>query len=55
MAGLNFASAFLRQDGRMLTNVPVELMLRHIDYLIESMGEDGVGSGPDFEGAAVQM
>ena len=53
MVGLNFASAFLRQDGRMLTDVPVEQMLRHIDYLIEWMGEDGVGLGSDFDGAQV--
>ena len=53
MVGLNFASAFLRQDGRMLTNVPVEQLLRHIDYLMESLGEDGVGLGSDFDGAKV--
>ena len=53
MVGLNFASAFLRKDGRMLTNVPVEQMLKHIDYLIESLGEDGVGLGSDFDGAKV--
>lgn len=53
MVGLNFASAFLREDGRMITDVPVEQMLRHIDYLIDRLGEDGVGLGSDFDGAKV--
>ena len=53
LVGLNFATAFLREDGRMLADVPVERMLRHTDYLIESLGEDGVGLGSDFDGAMV--
>lgn len=53
MVGLNFASAFLRTDGRMLTDVPVEQMLRHLDYLIEFLGEDSVGLGSDFDGAEI--
>jgi len=51
MVGLNYAAAFLRTDGRMLTDVPVEQMLRHIDYLLEALGEEGVGLGSDFDGA----
>ncbi len=53
MVGLNFASAFLREDGRMLPEVPVTQMLRHLDYLIEALGEDGVGIGSDFDGAQI--
>ncbi len=53
MVGLNFASAFLRTDGRMLTDVPVEQMLRHLDHLIEFVGEDSVGLGSDFDGAEI--
>ena len=53
MVGLNFASAFLRGDGRMLTDVPVEQMLRQLDHLIEFLGEDGVGLGSDFDGAEI--
>lgn len=53
MVGLNFATAFLREDGRMLTEVPVEQMLRHLDYLMKFLGEDGVGLGSDFDGAVV--
>lgn len=53
MVGLNFASAFLREDGRMLTDVPVDQMLRHLDYLLSELGEEGVGLGSDFDGAEV--
>lgn len=53
MVGLNFAAAFLREDGRMLPDVPLEQMLRHLDYLIEHLGEDRVGLGSDYDGAVV--
>lgn len=53
VVGLNFAAAFLRKDGRMLTDVPVEQMLRHLDHLINVLGEDGVGLGSDFDGAQI--
>lgn len=53
MVGLNFAVAFLRDDGRMLADVPLEQMLRHLDHLIEHVGEDRVGLGSDYDGAVV--
>lgn len=53
MVGLNFAVAFLREDGRMIADVPLEQMLRHLDYLIEHLGEDHVGLGSDYDGAMV--
>ena len=53
MVGLNFACAFLREDGRMDPDVPFETMLRHLDHLVEHVGEDGVGLGSDFDGAVV--
>ena len=53
MVGLNFAVAFLRDDGRMIEDVPLEQMLRHLDYLIDHLGEDRVGLGSDYDGAIV--
>jgi membrane dipeptidase len=53
MVGLNFAVAFLREDGKMLADVPLEQMLRHLDHLIEHVGEDRVGFGSDYDGAIV--
>ena len=31
----------------------IEQMLRHLDYLIEHLGEDRVGLGSDYDGAVV--
>ena len=53
MVGLNFAAAFLREDGRMIADVKLDQMLRHLDYLIEYLGEDRVGLGSDYDGAVV--
>lgn len=53
MVGINFAVAFLREDGRMKADTPIETMLRHIDHLISHLGEDLVGFGSDFDGAVV--
>lgn len=53
MVGLNFAVAFLREDGVQDTATPLTEMLRHIDYLIDRVGEDRVGLGSDYDGAAV--
>ena len=51
MVGLNFAVAFLREDGRMLPDVPMDTLLRHLDHLLKHLGEDRVGIGSDFDGA----
>ena len=53
MVGLNFAAAFLREDGQMISDVPLDIMLCHIDHLIEVLGEERVGFGSDFDGATV--
>ncbi len=53
MVGLNFATVFLRPDGRQSPDVPLEMMLRHLDHLITRLGEDHVGFGSDFDGATV--
>ncbi|MGE3870971.1 MAG: dipeptidase [Pseudorhodoplanes sp.] len=53
MVGLNFAPGFLRDDGRMTSDTPVDVMVRHVDALLEALGEDGVGLGSDFDGAVV--
>ena len=53
MVGLNFATAFLRPDGQMKADTPLENMLRHLDHMIRLAGEDHVGLGSDFDGAMV--
>jgi len=53
MVGLNFAVAFLREDGRMLADVPLSQVLKHLDHLMNILGEDRVGLGSDYDGAIV--
>ena len=51
MVGVNFAVAFLREDGAEDENTPLETVVRHVDYLVEHLGVDRVGFGSDFDGA----
>ena len=53
VVGLNFATAFLREDGRMRADTPLETLLRHLDHLVGILGEGGVALGSDFDGALV--
>lgn len=53
MVGLNFSTSFLRADGMGSTDVGLDVMARHIDYLIEKLGEDHVGLGSDFDGCTL--
>jgi membrane dipeptidase len=51
LVGVNFATAFLRLDGARDSDAPVDLVLDHIAYMLEHVGEDGIGRGSDFDGA----
>ncbi len=53
MVGLNFAVHFLRPDGHKDANTPLEVMVEHVDYLVERIGIDRVGLGSDFDGATI--
>lgn len=53
MVGVNFAVAFLREDGAENEDTPLEIVARHVDYLVERVGIDRVGFGSDFDGAKV--
>ncbi|MDO5613834.1 MAG: membrane dipeptidase [Paracoccus sp. (in: a-proteobacteria)] len=53
LVGLNFAVSFLREDGRRLAFQGFEPMLRHLDHLLNRLGENGVALGSDFDGALV--
>ncbi|MDK4717908.1 dipeptidase [Rhizobium sp. CNPSo 3968] len=53
LVGLNFATCFLRNDGEMRTDTPIDLLIEQLDYLLERVGEDHVGLGSDFDGAAI--
>ena len=53
VVGVNYAVGFLREDGRQLPDTPLPLLIRHLDHLLEKLGEDGVALGSDFDGAMV--
>lgn len=53
LVGLNFATCFLRSDGRMTADTPLDDMARHLDHLIGRLGVEHVGFGSDFDGAIV--
>lgn len=53
MVGLNFSVGFTREDGRKNEDTPLEMMVRHIDYLVERLGIDRVGFGSDFDGTTI--
>jgi len=53
MVGLNFATVFLRPDGRQSADMTWDPVLRHMDHLLERLGEDRLGFGSDFDGATV--
>ncbi len=53
MVGLNYATGFLREDGRWDSLTDISVMLRHVEHLLRYAGEDNVGLGSDFDGARI--
>ncbi len=51
IVGLNYHCSFLRKDGKQDSDTDLEIMIRHLDALINALGEDGVALGSDFDGA----
>jgi membrane dipeptidase len=51
MVGLNFATSFLRRDGKQGGDMGWEDVLAHLDHLLSILGEDHLGFGSDFDGA----
>jgi len=52
LVGLNFATAFLRKDGRMV-DTGLDDVIRHLDHLLDRLGETRVAFGSDFDGATI--
>ena len=53
MVGVNFATSYLRPDGRQDADTPVDLVIEHLEHILKHVGEDGVGFGSDFDGAKI--
>lgn len=50
MVGVNFDVAFLRADGQRNTQTSLDVIVDHLEYLIDHLGENHVGFGSDFDG-----
>ncbi|HEY7247380.1 MAG TPA: dipeptidase [Xanthobacteraceae bacterium] len=53
IVGVNFATAYLRADGRGDADTPTERVIEHMEHMLEHAGEDSVGFGSDFDGARI--
>ena len=53
IVGLNYAIDFLQSDGVLRSDIASEILIRHLDHMINIAGEDCVGLGSDFDGATV--
>lgn len=51
IVGVNFNVPFLRPDGGRESDMPLDVMADHVDYLVEKLGIDRVALGSDFDGA----
>jgi len=55
LVGLNLEVTTLRPDGQDDPDTPLELIVRHMDYLVEHLGIDRVGLGSDFDGGTMPL
>ena len=54
LVGLNYSVGFLRPDGdKSKIGVELDVMVDHLAYLVERLGEYGVALGSDFDGTTV--
>jgi membrane dipeptidase len=53
VVGLNYATGFLRPDGRWDSMTEPSVMIRHLEHLLKYASEDCVGLGSDFDGARI--
>ena len=53
VAGLNFHVGFLAADGNHNNDVPLSVMVDHVEHMVEYAGIDSVALGSDFDGCTV--
>lgn len=53
MVGFNYATFYLNADGTATSDTGWDVMLRHLDHLVGTLGEDHVGLGSDFDGCVL--
>lgn len=53
LVGLNFAVNDLWENADRRADLPLETLVRHLDYLVEHLGIEHVALGTDFDGATI--
>lgn len=53
LVGVTFAAGALRADGTHDPDTGLDVVVRHVDHLVDRMGVDHVALGSDFDGATV--
>ena len=55
VVGINFHVGFLREDGKADPDMPLSVLVRHVDYAVDRIGIDHVALGSDFDGAVMSQ
>jgi membrane dipeptidase len=55
VVGFNFSVSDVRPDAHRDPDIPVDMMVRHLGYMVERMGDDHVALGSDFDGAMMPL
>ena len=53
IVGINFATSFLRKDGRMIPETSLDIITDHLEHLLNFLGENNIALGSDYDGAIV--
>jgi membrane dipeptidase len=53
VVGFNLAVGDVRPDGRRDENTPLDVVVRHLDYLVDRLGADRIALGSDFDGTVI--
>lgn len=53
VVGFNFCVNDVRPDARLDEDTPLDMIVHHIAYLVDRLGEDRVALGSDFDGAVM--
>lgn len=53
LIGINFGVGFLHEKGERDVALPLEQMVRHVDYIVERIGIEHVALGSDFDGTTI--
>jgi membrane dipeptidase len=49
--GFNFSVCDIRPDAKLTPDTPIEMVVDHLSYIVDRVGEDHVALGSDFDGA----